>query len=308
MKWASWRACSLAGLGLLVLISLDVRGAHALALQAADPLAAVTPIAVAADAASPTALRPTGLLTVRSLRVAGTANEGSRMFLGPKGASYSIGTDATGGTFAIQQENASSGAPEAVLSLDAKDEVHIGGQRVKAHSVESARGVSVRGVQQWMLVSQEDFTTPQQGTGWSKTGVSHCGGVYMLGGYCKFSQGEVNKVFTGLPPHKQLRIVGTYHFIDRWIGETGYMKLDIGQDDMPPVVVWSEQHSQSMSKNGMNLCGQESTPEGKFSAAVDMSIEHTKDSIQLTFGSTMEDSDPCDESWGVSGIEIYARN
>jgi hypothetical protein len=252
-------------------------------------------------------LRPSGLLSVRSLRVAGLADEGSRLFLGAPGASFSIGTDASGSTFSIQKESlpaTPSTPPNALLALDAEDVLHIGAQRVQALSLTTNNGLAFRGVAQWQLARQEDFS--QQGFGWSRPAVTKCGGVSMLGGFCRLSKGEVNKTFMGLPPHKQVRVVATYHFIDRWIGETGYMKLNVGQAGQP-VALWSEQHSQAMSKNGISLCGQAGTPEGKFSALIDVTVEHTQDSVEVAFGSTMDDSDPCDESWGVSGVEIYTR-
>lgn len=246
------------------------------------------------------ALEPKGLLKMRSLRLASTAAEGSRLYFGSN-AEFSIGTDANA-NFLIQQAS----NPVPLLSLDAqRNTLHLGAERVEALSVDAVGGFSVRGVRQWQLVSADDFTNP--GIGWSRQEVTQCAGVHMLGGYCKLSKGEVNKTYTGLPPHKQLKVVATYHFIDRWIGEAGYMKLGIGEGGSP-VVVWSEQHSQQMSKNGLNLCGQVGTPEGKFSTAIDVTVPHSEAAIELTFGSTMEDSDPCDESWGVSSVELYIRS
>merc|ERR1719506_2286507 len=171
--------------------------------------------------------------------------------------------------------------------------------------VDVSGGVVVRGVRQWAMVTAEDFS--MTGAGWSRPEVTMCGGVSMLGGFCKFSGGEVNKTFTGLPPHKQLRIVATYHFIDRWIGESGYMKLNIGRGG-GAVPIWSEQHTQAEAKHGISLCGQEATPEGKFSVPIDVSVPHHEDTVMVTIGSTMDSSDPCDESWGVSGFELWTRN
>jgi len=246
----------------------------------------------------PTRLRPSGLLTVRSLRVAGTG--GSRLFLGQPGSGFTIGTDASD-NFLIEQGSVTG---KALIVLDQQNVLRFSAARVEAQALDASSGISVRGVRQWQLAYVEDFAKP--GIGWSRAAVTQCGGVNMLGGFCKLSQGEVSKTFSALPPHGQVRVVGTYHFIDRWIGETGYLKLDIGQA-RAPVVVWTEQHSQEMSKNGVSLCGQSATPEGKFSALIDLVVPHTLDSIRLDFGSTMSDSDPCDESWGVSGLEIYVR-
>merc|ERR1719359_442603 len=243
--------------------------------------------------------RPKGRLTLRTMRVANTGPEGSKILFGPKNE-FAMGTDAAG-NFEVQQ--ASSLSP--LLSLDSSNTLHLGSARVEAQSLDAQSGFSVRGVKQWQLVQSEDFS--RQGAGWSRTDVSQCAGVNMLGGFCKFSRGEVNKTFAGLPPHKQLKIVASYHFIDRWIGETGYMKLNVGTNNCP-VTVWSERHTQQEVQNGLSLCGDAGTPEGKFSVPIDVVVPHHKDSVTVTFGSTMDDADPCDESWGISSLEVHVRD
>jgi len=264
----------------------------------AAPQRAPTPTNAAAQGALPTAALSAVALAVPT---GAHADEGSVWIpaLSAVGAGFAIGTDGTE-RFLIEDTSSRSGP---LLSLS-KGVLRLGAHKVEARSVSTEGGVTVHGVGQWRLVVAEDFA--EQGLGWSRADVTRCGGVTMLGGYCKFSKGEVNKTFSGIAPHTQLRVVATYHFIDRWIGEAGYLKLNIGQD-RAPVVVWSEQHSQEKSENGLSLCGQQETPEGKFSATIDVTLAHREDSVQLTFGSTMKDSDPCDESWGVSGVELYTR-
>jgi hypothetical protein len=210
-----------------------------------------------------------------------------------------MGTDSAG-NFLLQQ----SMAPQPILSLDAQNVLRIGSTRVEAQTLNTLGGVYVRGVAQWQLVYSDDFSAAA--TGWSKQETSKCAGVFMLGGYCKFGYGEVNKTFGGLPPHKQLKVVARYHFIDHWIGETGYMKLDVGENNCD-VPVWSEQHKQYDGNNGVNLCGG-GTPEGKFNSHVEVTVPHRASAVRVTFGSTIGDADPCDESWGVSGVEVYVRN
>jgi len=256
--------------------------------------------------------RPKGLLTLRSLRVANMGPEGSKVFFGTGSAmgtdswgtdsgahSFAMGTDSAG-NFIVQQ--ASAAAP--LINLDSQNTLHLGSARVEAQALNAVNGISVRGVKQWQLVYIDDFSSGA--SGWSRPESSECGGVFMLGGFCKFSTGEVNKTYAGLPPHKQLRVVAKYHFIDRWIGETGYMKLDIGMNDCM-VPVWSEQHKEDGGKNGINLCGDAGTPEGKFSVPVEVTVKHHTDSVSVAFGATVG-GDPCDESWGISAVEIYTRN
>lgn len=242
------------------------------------------------------AVKSKGLLTVSGMKVSDAGPAGSMVHFG-QGAEYSVGADATG-NFVVQQGGA------ALLSL-ADNTLHANTARLEAQALNVAGDISIGGVPQWRLVSTEDFSA--QGVGWSRGDVSQCAGVSMLGGFCKFGKGEVSKMYSGLPPHKQLRIVANYHFIDRWIGESGYVKLNIAQGG-GAVPVWSEQHTQAEAKNGLSLCGQEGTPEGKFSVPVDVTVPHNGESVEVTVGSTMDSSDPCDESWGISGVEIWTRN
>mgnify|MGYP000915868164 CR=1 FL=1 len=160
----------------------------------------------------------------------------------------------------------------------------------------------VRNVQQWRLVHEEDFSVPI--TGWSKNDVTECGGIKMLGGYCKFAAGEVLKTFSNLPKHTLLRIEATYHFIDAWTGEAGFMRINNGKNGAMQYI-WTENYSAYIGGNGINVCGGR-WPEGKFSSHINVNIPHTKSEVTIGFGSTTE-QDACLESFGVSGIRIYIK-
>jgi len=243
--------------------------------------------------------KPKGLLSLRSMRVANAGPDGSKIFFGT-GQEFAMGTDSAG-NFMVQQASAAS----PLMNLDSQDTLHLGSTRVEANTLNAVNGIAVRGVKQWQLLYSDDFSAPV--SGWGANEVTQCGGVFMLGGPCKFSSNEVNKTFTGLPPHKQLRVVATYHFIDRWMGETGYMKLDVGLNGCSEPV-WTEQHAQQQTTNGVNLCGNAAVSEGKFAAPVEVTVPHRKDAVTVTFGSTIGGGDSCDESWGISAVEIYVRN
>lgn len=234
-------------------------------------------------------LKPKGMLVVKAMQA-------QKLFFG-QSREISMGTDSAG-NFEVTSQN-------TPLLQQSHNTLQLNTQRVEAQKMDACGSLSVKGVKQWQLVTAEDFGL--QSYGWSRSEVTQCAGITMLGGFCKFSNGQVNKTFSGLPAHSMLRVVAKYHFIDRWIGETGFMKLNIGQDGYP-IVVWNEQHAQQMSKNGLNLCGQSETPEGKFTALIDVTVPHAQGSIQVVFGSTMDDCDPCDESWGISDVQIYVRS
>ena len=121
----------------------------------------------------------------------------------------------------------------------------------------------------------------------------------MLGGYAKFAGGEVTKTFTEIPAHTKLRVVATYHFIDAWNGESGFMRANIGRDNMMEYL-WTEKYDFSKAKNGINICGAV-YPEGRLSSTIDVTIPHLSDMITFGFGSTL-DQDPEENSFGVSNI------
>ena len=60
-----------------------------------------------------------------------------------------------------------------------------------------------------------------------------------------------------------MKIVGNYHFIDAWSGESGFMRANIGRDGGMEYL-WTEKYDYSKSKNGINVCGA-NYPEGKLS-------------------------------------------
>eukprot|EP00929_Paragymnodinium_shiwhaense_P007435 TRINITY_DN111355_c0_g1_i1.p1 TRINITY_DN111355_c0_g1~~TRINITY_DN111355_c0_g1_i1.p1 ORF type:complete len:310 (-),score=82.52 TRINITY_DN111355_c0_g1_i1:100-1029(-) len=251
-----------------------------------------------------------GLLSARSLRVAPSqaAQGASRLFFGAPEHEVSIGTDAGGSTFAVQK--GAEPAPLVALNwgaIPAQDSVHLASPRVQVQSLESRAGYSVKRVHQWQLVRSEDFNAPP--VGWNIQAVTSCGGIHMLGGYCKHAAGEMRKVFKGLPAHRQLRVKAVFHFIDRWAGESGYMKLNTLRD-VTPTVVWSEMHRQKLEQTtAVSLCGKPHVAESKFTANIDVTLDHNSDTLDMIFGSTMDAAaaDPCEESWGISSIEVYCR-
>ena len=166
-------------------------------------------------------------------------------------------------------------------------------------SLEVDKYLSFDGVKQWKLVHIEDFSEP---SGWTDNRNSVCAGITMLGGYCIFSENEVSKTFSDLPSHTLVKIVANYHFIDAWIGETGYLKVDV-EGEME--YVWTEGYKAGQAGEGKNVCGAHHA-EGKFFAGIEVVVPHSENNLKITFGATVGE-DPCDESWGVSGLQIFTK-
>jgi hypothetical protein len=128
--------------------------------------------------------------------------------------------------------------------------------------------------------------------------------MHLLGGYGNLAGGEIKKSFNNIPTHKDLRIVATYHFIDAWSGETGFMRLNTGKDKKMEYV-WTERHDFSKGSGGISICGAK-YPENKFSVNIDLSVSHEDEEITIGFGSTL-DQDPYENSFGVSNLQIFIK-
>jgi hypothetical protein len=80
------------------------------------------------------------------------------------------------------------------------------------------------------------------------------------------------------------------------------MRADTGKDG-EMVYKWTEQYDSAQAKGSINVCGAR-YGEGKFSSPIDISFPHQKATLKLAFGATI-DQDPCDESYGISNLNVY---
>lgn len=159
----------------------------------------------------------------------------------------------------------------------------------------SASSASYLQLQSWKEVSEDDFET--DASGWTDVGLSTCAaGNWFLGGYCKVSKDQVSKIYT-LPPHTAVRVTASYHMLDKWQGETGFLKAD-------NVYVWTLSTGFSTSQ-GLNVCGGPDA-DPRLGAAVDVHFKHTAKRLQLAFGSTLK-GDPCAASYGIDEVVVYIQ-
>ncbi|PFH36343.1 hypothetical protein BESB_045350 [Besnoitia besnoiti] len=264
-----------------------MKGSTAVALCLVSSLS----VAAAASVMAPTVQSG---MTVSVLRVASAAGQPSQILVGSDRTQYSVGVDSSG-NFII----ASNTSPLLVVSPD--DDMTVTARNFSASSLDLRGDLQVNGVKQFRIAAREDLSSGEA-TGWdnpaSEDIVSKCAGITMLGGFGKFARGEVTKNFGKLPPHTELRVKATFHFIDAWAGETAFMRLSIGEHGKL-THVWAERHSQDMEQEAVNVCGG-AVGEGKFAVPIDVSVSHSSDNVTVGFGTTMQEDDPFDQSWGVS--------
>eukprot|EP00916_Digyalum_oweni_P014898 GHVL01024373.1.p2 GENE.GHVL01024373.1~~GHVL01024373.1.p2 ORF type:complete len:216 (-),score=30.08 GHVL01024373.1:1291-1938(-) len=163
-----------------------------------------------------------GTMTVSSFSVSAGADKAAMITFGDGPKQFKMGVEPSG-EFTV---------------LEGTDELlKIGGEgivvmapKLVTKNLEVHGDFSVNGVKQWRMVHAEELSVAQPPIGWDNNDYTQCAGVVMLGGYCKFAEGEDTKKFESLPPHDYLRVKATYHFIDSWIGEAGFMRMNIGSD------------------------------------------------------------------------------
>ncbi len=149
------------------------------------------------------------------------------------------------------------------------------------------------------MIHHDDFETQESLKGWSKQQTSSCSknGNVFLGGHCQFSYNEISKKFYINIPHKQVRVTASFHMLDNWEGEFGYMKIN-GK------IAWIKE-GRTDKENGMNICGGKEN-DAAFNVPIDAYVNHDGKEIEVTFGSTLE-KDPCDASFGVDDVMIYVK-
>tara|TARA_B110001452_G_scaffold114228_1_gene94754 strand:- start:865 stop:1653 length:789 start_codon:yes stop_codon:yes gene_type:complete len=231
-----------------------------------------------------------GGLVVSSLTV--NAGEGveSRVTLGGGEGRYSLSADE--GAFVVRNNE------RTALTVHSDGSVEVHGKLHTRGALRVDGPLNFMGLSQWFLARAEDFSASC--SAWSNCTRSHCGAApRMLGGFGAFAGGEVSKLFVRLDsPHTELRLKATFHFIDRWQGETAYAKID-------NQYVWAESYAVQETKGGINLCGND-TPENKFAVPIDVVIPHSTSVVNILFGAEVEQP-ATEQSWGVSDVQILLR-
>lgn len=210
----------------------------------------------------------------------------------------------------ILQIDAKNGSAESVISTEG--DLIINGTLIAADmDIDESNDMA-----QWFLLYTDLFN--KGAAGWSLNFTSACGSPWkILGGHCKFggngwskdnNRAMVEKTYTKLPPHAHIRVQTRFFFIDQWESDTAFMQ--IGVDNMK--YAWTEQYSwcdqpfSILCTKGKSFCGKDDYPD-RLAKLVDAASPHNDDSLTVAFGTTLGDVDPCDVSWGVSGISIFIK-
>lgn len=170
-----------------------------------------------------------------------------------------------------------------------------------------AGSVTVRGLPQWSLFSQETFEPEAAiatSSPWSIDDRTFCStpGDEFLGGYCKFAATTTTRRYE-LPPHSKVRISARVHYLDAWLGESVLMQAN-GE------TVWAQAHNWCpgilkwmCTQYGISTCGSD-TPD-RLSVHAEAIIQHNAPTLDLTFASNLPfGTDACKTSWGVDDVSI----
>ena len=173
-----------------------------------------------------------GQATLAGMTVRSLDEKTAQMEVGAGGKTFATGVNSDGSFFIAETKE---GAYKVLLSVDESGHVSARTPVLQVGSLESLDGFKVGGVDQWKLHSYTSFSQPEDVSKWKAAGsipattglmTSKCENTAMLGGPAIFDRdGSIAREFTALPGHKQLRVQGTFHFIDQWLGDHGWIKL-----------------------------------------------------------------------------------
>eukprot|EP00941_MAST-03F_sp_MAST-3F-sp1_P003929 g3929.t1 len=219
-----------------------------------------------------------------------------------------------------------TGAPAYNLaeSISAKGKIQVSGNIAST----SSGNVKICGSKQWKMLVHDDFQkngVTDDEEGWKINGGDGDGGDAPTD-TCSDNPHSKSDFFLGpfdepvetaksflLPPHELVRIEARVHFIDKWEGQSVFMKVD-GK------IVWIDRHKwctkllmtmcepkASRSDDGMTIsaCGQKNFPD-RMSVKVVAQLAHTNNDMEVSFGSNLKENQDL-ASWGADDIKIFVK-
>ena len=192
--------------------------------------------------------------------------------------------------------------------------------------------IKYNGISDWQLVDRDDFSTDTDNwkcaDAWSNNTVRNFDRINPNKPFSnKFilrPNAEGNDVLkkefnlAGIP-HTMVKVVFTYHFLDSWDNESAFAAFAFqensysgspGQNDGKLHVAWYNQSPVSFnefafsSDPGYFKC--DPTPYTDAAVQGEMSAFHSGDKFWLIIGSSLDES-ACNESYGISNVEIWVR-
>jgi len=156
--------------------------------------------------------------------------------------------------------------------------------------------IVVGGISQWRLVRSDIFTDKTISTAWKFETYLDCPAFSIITTTTKKT--PITYTYLNLPPHTQVQLQATVHFVDDWQGETAYLKID---DEY----VWTKSHGQEVIGHPINVCGSPLFGETSFSLPIDVAVWNKNKMLKLEFGTTLEAG--VTAYLGLSSINLYIR-
>jgi hypothetical protein len=192
------------------------------------------------------------------------------------------------------------------LEIDLDKNVILRAKTLSINSLRLKGDFKYNQIEQWKLYMQDSFINNNiNNKNWDFNKTSKCNYYNMLGGNCLISKNEISKEIFDLPPHKEIKIIASYHFIGNWDSNTGYLKLDgLNYIRNNPQFVWTDRCITKTDKNSsiklcdFNVC--------KMNVPINISVFHSDKYIKLIFGSTLN-KDSCEQSYAIGEVKIFIR-
>lgn len=190
------------------------------------------------------------------------------------------------------------------LEIDEDKLVSLKASVLTINSLDVKGNVKYNNVNQWKLFLHDNFHKNETSLNWNHDKVTKCNNYNIMGGQCQTSTKELIKEITNIPPHSQIKIEASYHFIGSWDSHSGYLKLDnIDFRKENPKYVWTHRCKNSKVTSIVKICPIEVC---KMASPINITVNHSENLIKLIFGSTLE-RNSCEQSYGISDVKIYIR-
>ncbi|HIF28430.1 MAG TPA: hypothetical protein EYQ40_07870, partial [Candidatus Marinimicrobia bacterium] len=143
----------------------------------------------------------------------------------------------------------------------------------------------------------------ESGSGWSNTEITDVGDEIVHGMWGN-SPNNIQKSYSNMPDHSQIKVTMRYWAVDSWDNEWGRVYID-------NVLIWDKQRTDAHScANGWSTyTGNFTNPwngnnnNHKCYFDVEVIIEHTSDNFVLKAASTINQGE-ADEAWGFNNLVI----
>jgi hypothetical protein len=179
----------------------------------------------------------------------------------------------------------------------------LSGRKVIVNSISSGKDFKYKNVNQWRLISEDNFHKDSKPHKWNFKKLTECKSLNFLGGHCKLGKREITFELEHVVSHKEVKVEANFHFIGNWNTNSAFLRVD--DKKKPNKLIWTDFCKNRERKNRLNnMCEYEVC---KLNSLINVTFHHKKSYLKLIFGNDFSHNKPCETSYAISNFRIYIR-